>query len=802
MHEHQHRRRGLPVMQAAATSPPAAPALTGPPAPDAERITFPVTGMHCASCQARVQQALERAPGVRGATVNLMTEQATVAYDPAATTPEELLETVRSTGYGAELPSADRSAFEEQEAQDRSREAEYRRLRFRSLVSLGIGAVAMLLSMPLMGAGLHGATDPVMNWVMQTLEPTLRGVMPWLYAIPHGALRWALLGLTLLVMAWAGRHFYANAWAAFRHHSATMDTLVAVGTGAAFLFSAAVTLAPGWFAARGVAPDVYYEAVIIIVALVLLGNAFEARAKRRTAEALRGLAALQPLEATVVRDGREATVPLTSVRRGDTILVRPGERMPVDGEVLSGTSAVDESVLTGESLPVDKTPGSRVSSGTLNQAGALRIRATALGADSALGRIVTLMREAQGSRAPIQGLADRISGVFVPVVVSIAIATFVAWTLLGGDPVRALTAAVAVLIIACPCAMGLAVPTAVMVATGRGAELGVLIKGGEPLQRAADVDTVILDKTGTLTEGRPRVTEAALDDEAARLAAGLERGSEHPLARAIVAWAEERGLDLPAPDRFEARAGFGAVGVVAGRQVLVGSARLLEAEGVSPGAGPGAAERFAASGATPVLVAVDGEVRGAIALADRLKPTSRAAVARLHRLGLRVAMLTGDRRGAAEAIAREAGIDAVEAEVLPEGKLAYVTRLQAEGRVVAMVGDGVNDAPALARADVGVAMGAGADVAADAADVTLLRDDLHALADALGLARRTMGTMRQNLFWAFIYNVIGIPVAAGVLYPALGLLLSPVLASAAMAFSSVSVVTNSLRLRGFQGGMR
>ncbi len=767
-----------------------------------ERVTFPVTGMHCASCQARVQQALQQAPGVRDANVNLMTEQATVAYDPGATTPDALVDTVRGTGYGAELPSAERSAFEEQEAQDRSREEEYRRLRFRSLVSLAIGAVAMLLSMPLMGAGPHGATDPVMNWVMHSLEPTLRGVMPWLYAIPHGALRWSLLGLTLVVMVWAGRHFYVNAWAAFRHHSATMDTLVAVGTGAAFLFSAAVTLAPGWFAARGVAPDVYYEAVIIIVALVLLGNAFEARAKRRTAEALRGLAALQPLEATVVRDGREVAVPLAQVRRGDTILVRPGERMPVDGEVLSGTSAVDESVLTGESIPVDKAPGSRVSTGTLNQSGAIRIRATALGADSALGRIVTLMREAQGSRAPIQGLADRISAVFVPVVVSIAIATFVAWTIVGDDPLRALTAAVAVLIIACPCAMGLAVPTAVMVATGRGAELGVLIKGGEPLQRAADVDTVVLDKTGTLTEGKPRVTGAELDDEAARLAAGLERGSEHPLARAIVGWAEERGLDLPEPGSFEARAGFGAVGEVSGHQVLVGTAKLLEAEGVAPGAALEAAERFAAAGATPVLVAVDGTARGAIALADRLKPTSRAAVERLHRLGLRVAMLTGDRRGAAEAIAREAGIDAVEAEVLPAGKVDYVKRAQAEGRVVAMVGDGVNDAPALAQADVGVAMGAGADVAADAADVTLLRDDLHALADALGLSRRTMGTMRQNLFWAFIYNVIGIPVAAGVLYPAFGLLLSPILASAAMAFSSVSVVTNSLRLRGFQGGTR
>jgi Cu+-exporting ATPase len=758
--------------------------------------------MHCASCQARVQQVLQQAPGVSDATVNLMTEQATVAYDPAVTSPDALVEAVRGTGYGAELPSADRSAFEEQEAQDRAREAEYLRLRLRSLVSLAIGAVAMVLSMPLMGAALHGTPDPVMGWVMRTVEPTLRAWLPWLYAIPHDALRWTLLGLTLVVMGWAGRHFYTGAWRAFRHHSANMDTLVAVGTGAAFLYSVAATLAPSWFTARGLSPDVYYEAVIIIVALVLLGNAFEARAKRRTATALRGLAALQPAEATVERRGADVVVPLADVRRGDTVLVRPGERIPVDGEVLSGTSAVDESVLTGESLPVDKAPGDRVSAGTLNQAGAVRLRATALGADSALGRIVSLMREAQGSRAPIQGLADRISAVFVPVVVSLAIATFVAWTILAGDPARALTAAVSVLIIACPCAMGLAVPTAVMVATGRGAELGVLLKGGEPLQRAAGVDTVVLDKTGTLTEGKPRVTDAALDDESARLVAGLERGSEHPLARAIVAWATGRGLDVPPLAHFEARAGLGAVGTVDGHRVLAGSARLFEAEGVVPGAALEAAERFAAAGATPVLVAVDGRVRGALALADALKPTSRAAVGRLHRLGLRVAMLTGDRRGVAEAIAKQAGIDQVEAEVLPAGKVDYVARLQAEGRRVAMVGDGVNDAPALARADVGVAMGAGADVAAEAADVTLLRDDLQALADALGLSRRTMRTMRQNLFWAFIYNVVGIPVAAGVLYPATGMLLSPVLASAAMAFSSVSVVTNSLRLRGFQGGNR
>jgi Cu+-exporting ATPase len=780
------------------------PAAAGPAAPS--RVTFPVSGMHCASCQATVQRALEAAPGVRTAGVNLLTEQATVEFDPGSTSPEALVATVQATGYGAALPSADRTAFEEEEARDAAQEREYRDLRLRALVSLGIGAAATLLSMPLMTAGPHGAADPLMGWVMNRLDPALHGVMPWLYAIPAGALRWTLLGLTLVVMGWAGRRFYTSGWAAFLRHTANMDTLVALGTGAAFLYSLWATVAPGWFTARGLAPDVYYEAVVIILALVLLGNAFEARAKRRTAAALRGLAALQPDTASVEREGREERVPLAAVVRGDVVVVRPGERIAVDGEVIGGASAVDESILTGESIPVEKTAGDRVSAGTLNQSGVLRIRAAALGADSALGRIVALMREAQGSRAPIQGLADRVSAVFVPVVVAIAIATFVTWVLLSQDAARAVTAAVAVLIIACPCAMGLAVPTAVMVATGRGAELGVLLKGGDPLESAAGVDTVVLDKTGTLTEGRPEVRDASLGaaglpaDEVLRLAAGLERGSEHPLARAIVAHAGSRGLALPSPGHFGARAGHGAEGEVEGRKVLVGTARLLGEEGIDPGPFREWGDAAVAGGATPVFVAVDRRAVGAIALADRLKPTSPAAVTRLHGLGLKVAMLTGDRRGVAEAIAREAGIDLVEAEVLPEGKVDFVRRQQQAGHRVAMVGDGVNDAPALAQADVGVALGAGADVAAEASDITLLRDDLHSLADALGLARRAMRTMRQNLFWAFVYNVIGIPVAAGVLYPTTGLLLSPILASAAMAASSVSVVSNSLRLRGYQGG--
>ena len=683
----------------------------------------------------------------------------------------------------------------------------------------------MLLSMPLMTASMAGdarghgvVADPFMRWAMQGIGASLRAFAPWLYAVPAGVISWVLLLLTLGVMAWAGRHFYARAWAAFRHHAADMNTLVAVGTGAAFLYSAVATAAPGLFTRAGLAPDVYFEAVVIIIALVLTGNAFEARAKRQTSQALRSLAALQPETARVVRptpDGGTAEVELAveAVRAGDTVVVRPGERVPVDGEVLSGASAVDESMLTGESLPVEKAAGSRVIGGTINRTGAFRYRATTLGEGSTLAQIVRLMRDAQGSRAPIQALADRISAVFVPVVLSIAVVTFTAWfvaahatgTPAGAALVRAFAAAVAVLIIACPCAMGLAVPTAVMVATGRGAELGVLIKGGEALQRAGDVTTVVLDKTGTVTEGRPAVTDVVLTpgapttarDEPALLSlvASLESSSEHPLADAVVRHARDRGYLVRVPEEFASHTGRGATGVVEGAALAVGNAALMAEWAVDPAPLRAHAERLAGEGKTPMYVAVDGALAGLVAVVDPIKPTSRAAVARLRAMGLDVVMLTGDNRRTAEAVARAAGIDRVVADVLPDGKVAEVARLQGEGRVVAMVGDGVNDAPALARADVGIAVGSGADVAVEAADVALMRGDLAGVARAIALSRRTMRTTRQNLFWAFVYNVVGIPVAAGVLYPALGLLLSPVLASAAMAFSSVSVVSNSLRLR-------
>ena len=778
-------------------------------AASSEQIRIPVSGMTCAACQSRVQRALQKTPGVVDATVNLMMRTASVTFDPTVSSPGALVGAIRETGYGAELASPDQTAFEEQNARDKATEEEFVDLRRKAIVSGIVGVLAMILSMPLMLSGAHAVQgpvgDPFMHWTMTTLTPALRAVLPWIYAIPPRGLSFALLAVTAAVMAWAGRDFYTRAWASFRHHAADMNTLIAVGTGAAFIYSLVATLVPSFFTSRNVAPDVYYEAVVIIIALILTGNAFEARARKRTSAALRSLVNLQPKTARVVRDGAELDLPVEQVRSGETVVVRPGERVPVDGEVVSGESAIDESMLTGESLAVAKTVGDLVIGGTMNGTGAFRYRATTLGSDSVLAQIVKLMRDAQGSRAPIQRLADRISGIFVPVVLSLAIATFVAWYLAADSAplVRAFAASVAVLIIACPCAMGLAVPTAVMVATGKGAELGVLIKGGEALQRAGDVNTVVLDKTGTVTEGRPTVTDITVlpnvqaPDERAllRLVASLEKSSEHPLAGAIVNHATGLGVTLADARGFEAIAGRGAIGVVDGIAVAVGNEALMTDRGISAAPLRLTAEQWARAGRTPMYVAVDGALAGAIAVADPIRATSRDAIARLRSMGLEVVMLTGDNQRTADAIASQAGIDRVVAGVLPDGKVAEIARLQGEGKVVAMVGDGINDAPALARADVGIAIGTGTDIAVEAADVVLMRGDLASAAHAILLSRRTMRTMKQNLFWAFVYNVVGIPVAAGVLYPAFGLLLSPILASAAMAFSSVSVVTNSLRLR-------
>jgi P-type Cu+ transporter len=722
-----------------------------------------VTGMHCAACQTRVQGALQTMPGVAAAAVNLMTHSATVTYDPAAVTPAAVVDRVRSTGYGAEVPADDASAIEEQEALDREQAAAFRELSRKAALALAAGVIVAVAPLP----------------------------------------RIVLLAITFAVVAGPGRLFYTRAWSAARHGSATMDTLIAVGTGAAFIMSALATLAPGLFTSRGVAPDVYYEAVVFIIALVLVGNALEARATRQTAAALRALIALRPARARVERNGAEEEISLDAVRVGDVVVVRPGERIPVDGVIVRGTTAVDESLVTGESLPVDKGPGDLVMGGALNSAGAFAYDVTAVGRETTLARIVALMRAAQGTRAPVQRLADRVSAVFVPTVMGIAAVTFVVWLLVApGGPatawVRALSAALAVLIIACPCAMGLAVPAAIMVASGKGAQLGILIKGGEALQRLSAVDTIVLDKTGTITEGKPAVTDViAADGSASNLlhvAGSLEQSSEHPLGRAVVARALADGVALARVGDFRAVPGKGATGNVDGVLVAAGNAALMADLAVDTGRLAAAASDAWANGKTVMYVAAGGRVAGILALADPIRPASRDAVARLAALGLDVVMVTGDAPRAADAIARQAGITQVVAGVLPAGKVEEIEKLQRAGHVVAMVGDGINDAPPLSAADVGIAIGTGADVAIEAADVTLLRGDLQGVPRAVTLSRRTMRIVKQNLFWAFAYNVIGIPIAAGVLYPLWGLMLSPILASGAMAVSSVSVVTNSLRL--------
>ena len=743
----------------------------------AGQCTIPVTGMSCAGCSSKVQRSLETTSGVSGASVNLMTGTATVSYDPAVTSPERLVEVIRSTGYGAELPLPGRSEEELFDAHESERAREMAGLGRKLLVSAVAAAIVMLMGMRMSGQ------------------------------VPDAVSRWLQLGVTLPVVFWAGRHFYTRAWIAFRHHSADMNTLIAVGTGAAFIYSVAATAAAGWLSARGVEPHVYFEPVVVIITLILLGNLLEARARSQTSAAVRKLAGLRPASGRVIRGGEELEIPLTDLRVGDEAVVRPGEKIPADGTVIDGSSNVDESMLTGEPIPVAKSAGAVVVGATLNRNGALRIRVDRVGGDTVLSRIIRLVQQAQGSKAPIQRLADRISAVFVPVVLSIAIATFVVWYDLGPSPayLHALVGAVTVLIIACPCAMGLAVPTAVMVSTGRGAELGVLIKGGEALQRSEAVKTVVFDKTGTLTEGRPAVVAVSMapdqvldESQLLALAAAVETLSEHPLAEAIVATAKDRGLSVPEAVGFRSQTGKGVLAMAGGHRVAVGNVALMRDLRVKPEALAAAAAAAAGEGNTPVFVAVDGRVAGLIAVADPIKPGSRGAVTALEKMGIETVMLTGDDRRTAESVARTVGVRRVVAEVLPDRKLDEIRTIQGTGSVVAMVGDGLNDAPALAQADVGIAMGSGTDVAMEAGTITLMRGDPRGVVTAIGLARRTMRVIRQNLFWGFVYNIIGIPVAAGALYPAFGLRLTPAMAAAAMAVSSVSVVVNSLRLRSFR----
>jgi Cu+-exporting ATPase len=770
-----------------------------------DTANIPVTGMTCAACSATVQRTLEKTPGVSSANVNLITNSATVDFDPGTTSPERLVDAIRATGYGAELPRAGESAEELLETQDLVREEEIADLRRKFAVSIVAAVLTMLFSVPLAALVPGSMADPLMR-LMTPLAEGMRQVAPWIDRVPAELWRYLLLALTLPVVGWAGRHFYTRAWSGFRHHSADMNTLIAVGTGAAFLFSVGATLADDWLSAHGVEPQVYYEAVTWIIALVLLGNLLESRAKGRTSGALRRLIGLRPSTARVVREGREQELALNQLRVDDEVVVRPGEKIPADGVILEGASYVDESMLTGEPLPVFRGPGDRVIGATLNRNGAFHFRVARVGEETVLSQIIRLVQEAQGSKAPIQRLADRISAVFVPVVLSIAIATFVIWFDFGPPPayLLGLVAAVTVLIIACPCAMGLAVPTAVMVSTGRGAERGVLIRRGEALERTGRIDVVVFDKTGTVTEGRPAVRSVqlanrdSLDLDEARvlqLAASVERLSEHPLGEAIVAEAHRLDVSLEDVTEFESLTGKGVLGIIHGRRVAVGNAALMRELGIETTLLRSRADQLAAEGQTTVYLAVDGQVAALIAVADPIRPTSRAAVTQLQRLGLEIVLLTGDDHRTAEAVARAIGVDRVIAELLPGQKVEEVRRIQNQGKAVAAVGDGLNDAPALAQADIGIAMGTGVDVAVEAADIVLMRSDLLGVVDAIGLSRRTMRVIRQNLFWAFVYNVIGIPVAAGALYPGFGLLLTPAMAAAAMAASSVSVVTNSLRLR-------
>jgi Cu+-exporting ATPase len=750
--------------------------------------------MTCASCVRRVERALSRVPGVSEASVNLATEKARVVFDPSVASLEQLSAAVERAGYKVGPLAAQPAPGRPREraagapgapALDRhelERERELDDLRRKWQVSLAIGLAMMaLMYLPL---GLD----------MMVVAPLL------------------LIAATV-VQFWAGGIFYRAAWAAARHGSTNMNTLVAIGTSMAYGYSAFITLWPGLAARWGFPFHLYYETAVIIIALILLGRWLEARARKQTGEAIKALMGLQARTARVIRDGVEQDVPVEAVQAGDLVRVRPGEKVPVDGVILEGASTLDESMLTGESLPVEKGPGDEVIGATLNLTGSFIFRATKVGEDTTLAQIVRLVEEAQGSKAPMQRLADTIAGYFVPAVLVLASLTFVGWLLLGPEPrlTFALQTAIAVLIIACPCALGLATPIAIMVGTGKAAESGFLVRSGEALEQACRINTIILDKTGTLTRGRPAVTQVLAtngfaEPDLLRLAAAAEVGSEHPLGEAIVARAQELGLDLPKAEAFQAITGKGVQARVEGHEVLLGSPALMRERGVALDGLDAAAQAVAAGGATPMYVAVDGQGAGLIAVADTLKPEAREAVAQLTALGLEVWMLTGDNWRTAEAIARQVGIEPahVLAEVLPHQKADKVRELQQEGRrtgrpkVVAMVGDGINDAPALAQADLGIAIGTGTDVAMAASDITLIGGDLRNIVTAIALSRKTVGVIKQGLFWAFAYNVLLIPVAMGALFPFFGVLLNPVLAAAAMAMSSVSVVTNALRLRGFR----
>ena len=728
------------------------------------KTDFAVRGMTCAACVAAVERALRGLYGVVEANVNLAAERASVVYIPTLIDFSDFRRVVRDAGYSAEQIEED---FIDREKE--LREREFSDLRRKLIVSAALSILVF--------AGSMVRIPLLSDWTV-------------------------LLLLTTPVQFWAGMRFHRAAWAAIKHKTTNMNTLITVGTFAAYFYSVLVTFAPVIFRTGGIEPGVYYDTSAAIITLILLGKLLEAKAKGRTSEAIKRLMRLQPKTAKVIRDDAEKEVLIDEVMAGDVVVVRPGERIPVDGEIIDGYSAVDESMLTGEGLPVEKSAGNRVFGGTINKAGSLRFRATRVGKETALGQIIRLVEEAQGSKAPIQRLADKVASIFVPAVMSLALLTFIVWYLLGPRPAftLALMNFIAVLIIACPCSLGLATPTAIMVGTGKGAERGILIRDAEALELAHKIQAIVLDKTGTITRGEAEVVDIkpvnGFNAEGVlKAAASAEKTSEHPLGQAIVKKALERGITLGEPKEFMAIPGGGVRAVLDGDTVFIGNFGLMEEEGVDVSSLRRSEESISSEAKTPVVVAINGKAAALIAIADTLKEGSIEAIKDLNNMDIEVAMLTGDHKNTAEAIARVVGVERVFAEVLPEQKVAVVRALRKEGKVTAMVGDGVNDAPALAEADVGIAIGTGTDIAIEASDITLIKGDLRSVVEAIRLSKITLRTIRQNLFWAFFYNVIGIPIAAGLLYPFGGPLLNPMIASAAMAFSSVSVVSNSLRLR-------
>ncbi|HEX9727435.1 MAG TPA: heavy metal translocating P-type ATPase [Gemmatimonadales bacterium] len=772
-------------------------------------VQFAVEGLHYATGVARLEGEIRGLQGVLRASANQAIETVLVEYVPGLVTAGQLEDAVARAGFTVAEPIPEEDAVERERLR---RRIEVRRLRWKFVVAAVAALATMVGSMPLM-AGSAMSRHDVFSRVLSPLDGVLQNLLPPLYRFASVHPQWlklCMLVLTIPVLAWSGGQFFRGARSGFKHRSADMNTLIALGTGAAFVYSLVATAIPGLFARAGLPADVYFEAINFIIAFILLGRLLEALAKGRTSEAIRTLLALRPKFAIVQRGGVDQEIPVEEVALGDRVIVRPGETIPVDGTIIDGASAVDESMLTGEPMPVDKQAGDQVVGGTVNRSGSFVFEARAVGRETALAQIVRLVEEAQGGKAPVQALADRVAGVFVPVVLAVAVLAFVLWFVFGPEPgvVFATVAMVTVLVIACPCALGLATPTAIMVGTGKGAQHGVLIRGGEALERLQQIDTIVFDKTGTITEGKPTVTHilgAKRQDgstvpaaQLLTLAAAVEARSEHPVAGAVVEKARGKDIEIPPVERFVAMDGRGARGLVGGKYLVeVISVRHAQERSIELGSLGKDAEKHILAGRSPIVVVVNDTVQGLLVIADDVKPSAKPAVRRLKEMGFELYLLSGDTKVSAGLIGKEVGIDRVVAEVAPAEKVEEIQRLQREGRTVAMVGDGINDAPALAEADVGFSIGTGTDVAVEASDITLIRGDLRAVVTAIELSRRTMRTIRTNLFFAFIYNALGIPIAAGVLYPFFGLLLSPVFASAAMAMSSLSVVANSLRLKRF-----